>query len=388
MNVGIITDSYLPIVGGAEIHIANLARVLTAAGIQIEIYTITEGWSEYDQIRIHRYPRSPNHQRYRYFLYIPYLLRTVKNLYQFSKDKNVLHCHYTSYLTAISVLVSKFRHIPVVVTLHGAGTLDSSTRRSRFGWIYRFLSLKFATYIISTSNEMASLARKYVPSNKITVIPNGVDTRRFSPRKMQNKGNKIIVLTARRLVPKNGVQYLIEAIPAVLNQIDDIEFHIIGTGELEEYIRKRVKLLEIEQYVKFFGKIENEQLPDYLSNADIVVFPSRAESTSIACLEAMAMGKAVIASAVGGYPDLLGDNQRGILVNLFDTETSTYSAPLSLPDEKLALLANAIVRLAKNQMLREELGTNAREFVVTYYDWRELTRRIIEIYTTVIRSKV
>ncbi|MFB3896340.1 MAG: glycosyltransferase family 4 protein [bacterium] len=380
MNIGMVTDSFLPIIGGAEIHINKLSKFLVQAGHKVEIYTLNPGDNAVEGISVIRNQRPENYLKYRVWYFIPYLIKNIVFLYRFSKNKQILHCHYTSYLTAVTVCIGRLFRIPVVVTLHGAGTLDSSTRRSRFGNGYRYLSFKLAKYIISTSQEMADIASQYVNRNNIVVIPNGVDTQEFIPSAKEMTSDKLIVTTTRRLVPKNGVQYLIEAIPLIIRKIAAVEFVIIGTGTIESYLKQRVKELGIEAYVRFISKIDNQDMKKYLATADIVVFPSSAESTSISCLEAMAMEKGIIASAVGAYPDILGNNDRGILVPLFDSQTSTYEAPLTLPPEKTKLLAETVITLGLDQSRREQLGKVAREYVLMNYDWRNLTQRIIEIY--------
>lgn len=383
MNIGIITDSYLPIIGGAEIHINKLSKFLHIAGYNVAIYTLNPGENEIEGIKVIRNPRPENYLKYRLWYFIPYLIKNIIHLYRFSKGKQILHCHYTSYLTAITGIFAKIMGIPIVVTLHGAGTLDSSTRRSILGNGYRYVSFKLADYIISTSGEMAEIANHYVTPNKITIIPNGIDAQEFIPLERKPDKEKLVIMTTRRLVPKNGVQYLIESIPLIVHEIPAVEFIIIGTGPLEPYLKQRVKELEVGKYIRFIGKIENQNMKFSLANADIVVFPSSAESTSISCLEAMAMGKGVIASAVGAYPNILGNNDRGILVPLFDSQTSTYNAPLTIAPEKTKLLAAAIIKFGQDKSLRYSLGKIARDYVLTNYDWRYLTPQIIEIYQRV-----
>jgi glycosyltransferase involved in cell wall biosynthesis len=386
MNIGMVTDSYLPILGGAEIHINKLSKFLNLAGHKVEIFALNPGEIELDGIKVIRNPRPVYYLKYRVWHFIPYLIKNIVLLYRFSKDKQILHCHYTSYLTAVTVCIGRLFRIPVIVTLHGAGTLDSSTRRSKLGNGYRYLSFKLAQYIISTSYEMADIACRYVNPNKIIVIPNGVDTQEFIPVISEKDSNKLVVMTTRRLVPKNGIQYFIEAIPLVLRDIPTAEFIIIGTGPLESNLKQRAKELGIENQTGFIGKIENQEMRRYLADADLVIFPSSAESTSISCLEAMSMEKGVIASAVGAYPDIIGNNDRGILVPLFDSQTSTYNAPLNLPPEKIKLLAAEIIKLGLDKSERVRLGKIAREYVMVNYDWRNLTQRIIEIYQRVSRT--
>jgi starch synthase len=129
------------------------------------------------------------------------------------------------------------------------------------------------------------------------------------------------------------------------------------------------------------GIVPHERTPEYYHQADLVVFPSSAESTSLACLEAMCCEKAIIASSLSAYKELLGDSsERGILVSLFDREESDYNAPLELPPERIHALAQAIIFLANNAELRARLGNAARLLAVQHYDWSLIAERTARIY--------
>ena len=271
-----------------------------------------------------------------------------------------------------------------MITVQGLGTLDSSIINFRRR-VFRYFSLKFADRVISTSQEMAEVAWRFTDKEKVFHISNGVDTEFFKSKHLPKKDSKIRVLSVRRLNPKNGVQYLIEAIPYIVKEVKDTEFLITGKAKLENYLRKRVKELKIEDFVKFIGEIPNEKTVDYYNFADIITFPSSAESTSIACLEAMACQKAIVASALSAFKEMLGENQRGILVKLFDRELSDYKAPLTLPEEKIRALAEAIISLAKDLALRERLGREARQYVIKNYDWKVIIKRTQEVYSEIVK---
>ncbi|MGH7770913.1 MAG: glycosyltransferase family 4 protein, partial [Candidatus Binatia bacterium] len=108
----------------------------------------------------------------------------------------------------------------------------------------------------------------------------------------------------------------------------------------------------------------------------IVVFPSSAESTSIAALEGMSMGKPIVASAVGGHPELLGNNERGLLVRLFDRTESDYNAPMTLPPKRLQALAEEVVRLIHEPELAEALGEKAGDYVRRHFDWQVIAKKV------------
>lgn len=381
MKIGMFSDTFLPLHGGAEIHILELSRALRMAGHHVEIYTATNGAPFEAGFAVMRIPELAGGGRKALEhvpIILPQLARSILHL-------DLLHCHYSFLMATLGTLLGQILRVPTVVTLHGLGTLDSSVGSSHLRRLYRIASLKLSSQIIATSDEMREVACRYVSKEKVVVIPNGVDTGKFSPPENFSKdGSTLIILAMRRLTPKNGVQYLVEAAPYVVQEVPNVQFWVSGAGKLESYLRKRVIELGVQDYFRFLGVVHHEKTKEYYAQADIVVFPSSAESTSLACLEAMAMGKAVVASALSVYQQMLGQNERGILVKLFDRESSDYDAPLTLPHDRIRLLAQTIVRLAKGDELRHVLGGRARSFVLEHYEWKSIASRTLSVYAACI----
>jgi len=374
-KISIVTDTYLPFLGGAEIHVKNLAKFLQGNN-DVEIFTNAPGEESVDGIKVVR-----NKKINKFFR----LFCDTKSLYLFIKKADIVHGHYTFYLSFLSSIIARLLRKPFVVTLHGLGTLDSSVDKHWVRNVFRYVSLKLSSAVIATSDEMAEVATRFVPKHKIHIITNGVDTNYFKPTHIEKQTNKFVVFSVRRLNPKNGVQYLIEAIPEIVKECQDAEFWITGKDKLEEKLKERVKELGVEKNVRFIGMIPNENLIGYFNDADVVVFPSSAESTSIACLESMSMEKAIVASALSAYKTMLGNDERGLMVKLFDREFSDYNAPSKLPSDKIKLLSDSIIRLYNDKELKNELGKKARKYAVENFDWRVLIRRLELIYKDLIK---
>jgi glycosyltransferase involved in cell wall biosynthesis len=378
MKIAMLIDTYLPIIGGAEIHVTELSRALRNFGHEVKICTAVSSFTGEveEEFPVIRFPMLNGGGR-RAFVNIP---RAIPGLIKCIKQVDFVHCHYSFLMAALGTILARILGKRSAVTLHGLGTLDSSVGKNLLWKFYRFVSLKWAHTIIATSEEMKDVASRFAPNRKIVIIPNGVNTNIFKPKKTVNESISV-VLTMRRLAPKNGVQYLVEAIPAVIAKCPQTKFLIAGEGKLEDYIRKRVAELNVEEYCEFIGIVPHAKTPDYYQKADVVVFPSSAESTSLACLEAMSCEKAVIASNLKAYQDMLGTNgERGLLVRLFDRETSDYNAPLALPEGVIVHFSEMIINLLKDKPLQESLGKNAREYVVKYFDWTKIAKDIIRVY--------
>lgn len=377
LKVGMLVDTYLPVIGGAEIHVLELSRALRTAGVSPVVCTATACGADPqpDEFPVTRIP-ALHYSGLRTWLRLPFAL---PKLLGYIRKVDVVHCHYTFFMSMLGTGLGKLLGKRTAVTLHGLGTLDSSVGSSVLMRFFRRASLRWADVVIATSQEMRSVALRFVPDERIVIISNGVDTARYVSTPKPDSP-EFVILTMRRLAPKNGVQYLVEAAPAVVAALPQARFWVAGEGKLESYIRQRVSELGLEANFRFIGMVPHAQTAYYYQKADLVVFPSSAESTSLACLEAMSTQKAIVASNLEAYQDMLGDQQRGLLVKLFDRVESDYNAPLTLPPERIQALAEAIIKLATDPALRSELGSRARRFVIEEFDWKRIAEMTGQVY--------
>lgn len=299
------------------------------------------------------------------------------------RGSDIVHGHYSYFLSAVFGSFCRRIRRSFVVTLHGLNTLDSSVGRSLTKRMLRSVSIRAADRVLATSEEMAVVARRFVPEQRIMPVPNAVNSEDFIEiADYLPPSPPFRVLSVRRLVPKNGVQYLVEAAPAILGRMGSrVEFWIVGDGRLRGYLEQRVQELGVGDYFHFFGALPNGRIKDCLREAHVVVFPSSAESTSIAALEAMAARRPVVASSVGAFPALLGDGARGRLVVLFDRTHSDYVAPLTLPVPQIEALTDAVIWAITNREAALQLATIGQRFVTENYDWRIISGQIETIYS-------
>lgn len=383
-------DSFLPKIGGAERHVANLIEQLEKNGHSVLLFTTQ---AEPDRLFDKQHSVIRVEWKKCHFFKIFNLLRRLV------KDVDIIHCHYSYRLAFFCSLVGKVKNIPTIITLHGYGTLDHPNTPLFYRVVekaYRCFSLIFSTKIIATSQDLANRAYKYVEKSKVVVIPNGFNSDIFSSNKidknrlffLKNKyRNKKIILTVRRLVPKCGIHYLIETLPFIIEQDKNIKYLILGSGRFEDYLKEKVRNLFLTDYVEFLGQKDSKEVALYLALADVVVFPSTAESTSISCIEAMAMGKPIVASRVGGLIELIGeDNNRGILVKLVPWEKSNYDAPLKLDRERYINLANAIMEILNNKNYAQKIALEAYKFS-KQFSWVSIFQEINRIYKEVLNKK-
>jgi len=384
MRILMMSEQFLPQMGGGEMHVWYLGDQLVKAGHQLTLLTNEPSGPD------ETVPTKPVSYR---VIRLPWkkgnIFSLFKIMWRLSKTVDVIHAHFSYRLAAMAGIVGFFRRKPVVVTLHGRGTLNEPGAKFPYKQahaLYRFLSLNLATTIIATSEDMAVVARQYlINKKKIVNILNGVDTLIFNLRvetplhlTERYQGRKVI-LTVRRLVPKNGIHFLVETMPYIKKKVPEAVYLMVGAGRMEDYIKSRVKDLNLADDIEMLGEISNQEVVKYLKLAEVVVFPSTAESSSIACAEAMAMKKKVVASRVGGLIELLGkNNERGTLVKLVDWEGSNYDAPISLPADRYEALAEAIIEGLSGS--NEDKAEKAFRYAHDNLSWEVISHKTEEVY--------
>src|SRR3972149_3054165 len=287
MRILMTSESFLPQMGGGEMHVWYLCDRLVKAGHDLTLVT-----NEPDG-PLPSGARPISYKVIRILWGKKNFFHLFKTLWKLAGESDVLHAHFSYRLAALLGIIGLVRHKPVAITLHGRGTLDEPGVQFPYKQVH---------------------ADRY-------------------------KGKKVVV-TVRRLVPKTGIHYLVEAMPELIKLVPNVIFIMVGTGRMEDYIRKRIRELKLRVYIKMVGEVDNDKVPQYMQLADVVVFPSTAEPSSIACAEAMALGKAVVASRVGGLIELIGKKEeRGRLVTLVPWESSDYNAPIRLAADRYTALA-------------------------------------------------
>jgi len=386
MKILITSDSYLPRLGGAEVYAYQLATFLKQEGNEVTIFTTEQGtWvNDHENVTIRKsWSRNPFR-----------LLAFVWSFYLLVRKAEVVHAIYAHKLAALAGICCLFSNTKLVVSLQGRGILDLPGNTKFYAFLhttYRSISLKLAHSVVASCYEFADIAARYTTTKKIVYLPNLVDINEFKQVEPDKAllpftyNNEQLIFTIRRLVPKNGVQFAVEAMPFILEKFPNAKLIAIGWGPLDSYLKQRVQELGIVSSVFFIGRLENFKLKNMLSLADVVMFPSTAESTSIACLESMSLGKPIVASNVGGYPEMVEEGKNGFLVNLTDTVNSDYDAPMTLEEEKLKNLAEAVVKLLGDKDLATSFGRESRRLAETKFSWQQNISNITSIYKKICK---
>ena len=310
------------------------------------------------------------------YLQVPFFLISmlINLLYLSRKIKpDVIHAHWIIPQGFIAVLVGKLLKIPVITTAHGgdAFSLNNSP-------LNRLKKLTISHCCAWTSNTQAT-AHAFGSTDEIpkpNIIPMGVDIGHFQSGLAENiKGgdSREIVLFVGRLVEKKGVKYLIEAFSLLpISTQKDSVLWIIGDGGERTALELQAKQLGISN-IKFWGQVQNSQLPDYYAAASVFVAPSiidskgDTEGQGVILLEAMASNTPIIASAVGGIPEVIINKETGLLVQ---------------PNNP-AELSSVLLELLNNGELAKNLVINAQHHVEKNYAWVPISKKFINLLNQV-----
>jgi len=280
---------------------------------------------------------------------------------------DILHTHHASSFGFLSSFVS---HPRKILSVWGYDIIDFP-RNNPFKMLMIKRALGKSNYITATSKFLEKTALKIKPELKnIRVVPFGVDIDMFSYVQRERK-KTVRIGIAKSLYPKYGIDILIEAFALLCKKHDNILLSIAGKGAWENQYKELAKKSGLSDKIEFNGYIPHDKLPEFLGKLDIFAMPSilDGESFGVAAIEAAATGLPVVATTVGGVPEVVIQNQSGILVNRGD----------------ISGLAEALDALIENHELRVEMGKAGRKIVEDKYIWDINLRTMNDLYMEAIK---
>lgn len=305
------------------------------------------------------------------------------------KEKvEVIHSHWLVPQGLVGAICRNIFGIPHIATLHSSEiTLVKKIPAGR----------RIAEFIVNNTNVIVSvslhrakelltfisLKASDVTKEKIEVIPMGVYLSDF--RNEINKdelkvkygiNSKFVVLFVGRLVEVKGCEYLIEGFKSVADKFDDVQLIIVGTGPLETELKKVVKELDLNECIGFEGFVEHIKIGDYYSLSDIVVFPSIVDSSGfeegspVVLLEALAVGKPIVATRTKGVMEVITDEWNGVLVEQKNSEQ----------------IAEKVLELLNDKELRARFSKNALD-AGKKYDWDIISRKYFDVMQNLVNRR-
>jgi len=300
-------------------------------------------------------------------LAIPYIiigsLCTLKICLKFKPQ--IIHVHWPFPHGFMAFFAKIFYKAPIILNFYGAELLLMRKKK----WIKPFLKffIKHANSVIAISGFTAKTVEEIYP-RKIEILPYGTTFFNASAIERGSQGKVYRILFVGRHIERKGLEYLIKA--AGMLDSDKFQVRIAGTGDLTEKLKEQAP-----EQVLFLGKLPKEELEKEYQNANCFVLPAiidskgDTEGLGVVLIEATEYGLPVIASDVGGIPDIVIDRKTGLLV----------------PEKNSDVLAATIKELSENEALQKSLVIGASEHIKQHFEWNAIIKKQVELYNAELR---
>jgi len=360
MKIGI---TCYPTMGGSGILATRLGVEFANRGHEVHFITyerpVALGDLDHENVHVHKV----NVSEYPLFRYPPYTVALASEMAKVSKENglDLIHAHYAIPHSTAALLNREMTGTPYAVTLHGSDVTilgrDPSYRLANSH------SVNSADAVTAVSKFMEKEARERIGIDvPITVIPNFVDTDRYSPATVQRCFGGFVITHISNFRPVKRIQDLVQAMRIVADEDPTALLVLIGDGPERPRIESLVEELDLRPNVVLTGF--RDDVERLLKGSDVLALSSETESAPLTILEGMSCGIPVIATNVGGIPELVEDGVSGYLV------------PFKSPEA----IADRILRINSDPDLKSRLGETARRIVLERYGVEKVLSQYIEVY--------
>lgn len=367
MKIALVSPYDFAYPGGVVSHISCLEKQFTGMGHEVKIiapasqavHTIGDRFIRIGTPR--SVPASGSIARVTISVRLEAQVKEV-----FEREKfDICHLH-EPLMPMLCTTVLRLKLAPMVGTFHASGDKPWYNMFSPLAKHYLDRWFDKLDGRICVSRPAYNYISKYFPG-QYTIIPNGIDTHHFNSHVTpieEFRDGKFNILFVGRMEKRKGFDYLWKAYKLVKKEIPDSRLIVVGPGTRPRLkYEKRVRHSGLNNVI-FTGYADYDDLPRYYKTADIVCFPNTGwESFGVVLLEAMATGKPIVASDIDGFNSVLTDGVEGIKV----------------PPRNVEKLAEAILKLAGDVRLREQMGARGKP-TAARYDWSIVARRILDFY--------
>ncbi|MFH1661824.1 MAG: glycosyltransferase family 4 protein [Candidatus Falkowbacteria bacterium] len=381
MKIAQIVCTFPPYKGGMGNSVFELCKSLSKQGHNITVFTpkykslakkgeaLLYGENNFKVVKLSPFLRFGNGA------FLPQLLWKLKNF-------DIVHLHYPFFGGAEMVWLLKLLNpkIKLIIHYHMDSKLSfvfkifSAPSKFIFNSLFENASaITCASLDYVKNSGISKIYKKY--NHKFYEISFGVDINKFKSEENKKIDNKLNILFVGGLDKAHyfkGLGILLKAVSGFKK--NSYKLRIVGDGNLREKYKEQAEKLGIKKFIKFAGRVSDEDLPDHYRKADVFVLPSinRCEAFGLVLLEAMACGTPVIASDLPGVRSVFKNNEHGFLVR-----------PGSADD-----LANKIKIFLENKELIKKMGEAGRKLVEDEYDWNKVGKKLDLIYYFVQSEKI
>ncbi len=354
---------------GNSIHLQRWANGLVQAGCGVACATVhaplPQGWDA--RVALHRLQPSG---AVGYLLAVPALRRLVRRLIQQGR-LDLVHAHYaTGYglLATLATLATLADRPPRLVSVWGSDVDEFPHHSPLHAWLLRRILLQ-ADALAATSQALVRRVQQLLPAAPpLFVTPFGVDTHHFVPSApAASDPQQFIIGTSKGLASTYGIDILLRAfaqLPACAPDGRRLQLRLLAGGPQRAEYEALCQNLGQQHRTAFVGGIPHSQMPLALQQMDIFVAPSRQESFGVSVLEASACERPVVASHVGGLPEVVQHGVTGLLV----------------PPGDVQALASALAQLVQDAPLRQAMGAAGRRLVQQHYSWPTCVATMMAVY--------
>ncbi len=372
MNIGI---TVYPTYGGSGIVGSELGKELSARGHNVHFISsgLPTRLTELNE-RVHFH--EVEMMSYPLFEHQPYSLALATKMATVARAEklDLLHVHYAiphsiSAILARESIKDRF-YLPVITTLHGTDITLVGADRSYLP-ITRY-ALQQSDGVTAVSNFLKKATIETFDFDEVEVIPNFICAQDYQrrddsdlKRQLASNGEYLLVHVSNFRAVKRPVD-CVEIFARVRQQIPNTKLILVGDGPEISAVRHRAKLLEVIEFCEFVGK--QPKIMDYISIADLLLLPSEQESFGLSALEAQACEVPVIATRIGGIPEVINDGESGFLSEIGNVEKMGEDA----------------VQLLQDDELRRKFGERGRELAISRYGTEKIIPQYIEFYEEVL----
>jgi glycosyltransferase involved in cell wall biosynthesis len=352
-------------------HTEKWALGLAGNGVEVGLFSFNKAsyeWYDHNNITVFFEPEKKiNAERTLTKLaYLKYVAILKKIIQHFKPD--VLHAHYATSYGLVGAL-SGFH--PFVISAWGTDVMKFPNKNFVAKSILRY-NFSNADLICATSNTIKEYIAPVIDKD-VTVIPFGIDVNKFKPTPVSPvfKEGDFVLGSIKSLEKLYNIDVLINSFYRLHEKYPQLKLLIIGEGSAGEKLKALVKKLEIEDKVMFTGRVPFSEISDYYNRISVLVNISEYESFGVSVIEAMACGKPVIVTNVGGLKEVVKDDTVGLKVEIGNVEQT----------------AAAIERLVTDAALYQRISETARMYATTTYNWNDNLQQMLDAYKRLIAQK-
>lgn len=341
MKIGLVTDCYLPQLGGIEMQVHDLAVHLQRQGHDVVVITPTPGSDDLEGIRVRRMdvPLLPFNVPF-----TPKTFRLVSDLLE-EEEVDVAHFHagIVSPVAMVGARDAQSRGIPTVITVHclwsyvtpGFRLLDRVTRWHAWPVVFS-----------AVSEVAARPIQRIARQREVLVLPNGIDNDAWEVAPQPREEDSVTIVAVMRLAPRKRPMHLLRMVRRVRERTPPsikLRVVIIGEGPERRQLEKYIASHGLGGVVELVGRLERAQIREFFAVADVFVAPANLESFGIAALEARCAGLPVVAKSRNGIREFIEHEQEGLLADSDDD------------------MVEQLMRLVTEPELRGKIATRNRE---------------------------